>query len=151
MGWKRSLGGLTIPPRFFSSFRSLTGEGEGVMNFNGWIWFSVLFFFASPAFGSEEWVVPCEILESSEALSSTSRKIDGLRYLLLHQANSADRDAFSSWLKAHSGTEIHFTFEDRTYQGVLCRLAHCFGRGLLIFTEDTQFKKRDIIDIVLPR
>lgn len=120
------------------------------MKFNRWIWFGVFVLFASPAFGSEQWAIPCEILESSEAINSTSNKIDGIRYLLLRQANSADRETFSSWLKAHGGTEINFGFEDRTYRGVLCRLANCFGRGLLIYTADVQFKKRDIIDIVLP-
>ena len=109
------------------------------MAFSKWMWLLVLFFFTSPALGSEQWVVPCEILETTDAITSTSNKIDGIRYLLLHQANSADRETFSDWLKRNGGTEIQFSFKGMSYRGVLCRLAHCFGRGLLIYTADVQF------------
>ena len=121
------------------------------MALSKWMWLLVLFFFTSPALGSEQWVVPCEILETSGAITSTSSKINGIRYLLLRQANSADRETFSDWLKRNGGTEVQFSFKDMSYRGVLCRLAHCFGRGLLIYTADVQFKKRDIIEIVLPK
>jgi hypothetical protein len=53
-------------------------------------------------------------------------------------------------MKTHNGTEISFVFKDKKYKGVLFRLAHCFGRGLLVYTSDISPEKRDIIDILLP-
>ena len=41
-------------------------------------------------------------------------------------------------------------FQHKEYKGILCRLAHCFGRGLLIYTADVRPVKRDIIDVILP-
>ena len=62
----------------------------------------------------------------------------------------ADREKLSKWLKAHSGAEVKFTFERKEHKGILCRLAHCFGRGLLIYTADVRPMKRHIIDVTLP-
>ena len=105
---------------------------------------------ASPGFCLEKLKLPCEVLESSEALNSSSSKLNGIRYILLHHANSADRETLSRWLKARSGTEVRFIVNRKEYKGILCRLAHCFGRGLLIYTADVKPEKRDIIDVVLP-
>ena len=105
---------------------------------------------ASPAFCQDKIKLPCEVMESSEALKSSVGKLNGVRYILLHHANSADRETLSKWLKAHSGTEVKFTFQHKEYKGILCRLAHCFGRGLLIYTGDVRPVKRDIIDVFLP-
>ena len=104
----------------------------------------------SPVFCQDKMKLPCEVMESSEALRSSIDKLNGVRYLLLHHANSADRETLSKWLKAHSGTKVKFTFEHQEYKGNLCRLAHCFGRGLLIYTADVRPMKRDIIDVILP-
>jgi len=89
-------------------------------------------------------------MESSDALKSSSANLNGVRYILLHHANSADREILSKWLKAYGGTEVKFIFEGKAYKGILCRLAHCFGRGLLIYTADVRPIKRDIIDVILP-
>lgn len=94
--------------------------------------------------------IPCEVMETSGALKSSSGRLNGVRYILIHQANAADRESLGKWLKAHSGTEVRFFFEQGKYKGILCRLAHCFGRGLLIFTADVRPEKRDIIEVVLP-
>ena len=89
-------------------------------------------------------------MESSDALKSSVGRLNGVRYLLLHHANSADRKTLSKWLTDHSGTEVKFTFQHQEHIGILCRLAHCFGRGLLIYTGDVRPVKRDIIQVVLP-
>lgn len=89
-------------------------------------------------------------MESSEALKNSMGKLNGVRYVLLHHANAADRDTLSKWLKARSGTEVKFAFDRKGYKGILCRLAHCFGRGLLIYTGDARPMKRDIIDVIFP-
>ena len=119
------------------------------------LWLPLLSFLwllsASPVLCQDKIKLPCEVMESSEALKSSVGKLNGVRYILLHHANSADRETLSKWLKAHSGTEVKFTFQHKEYKGILCRLAHCFGRGLLIYTADVRPVKRDIIDVVLPR
>ncbi|MBC8431296.1 MAG: hypothetical protein H8D96_05195 [Desulfobacterales bacterium] len=120
-----------------------------------WILLSLLSFSwlltVSPAFCQDKINLPCEVMESSDALKSSSGNLNGVRYILLHHANSADRETLSKWLKAYSGTEVKFMFEGKEYKGILCRLAHCFGRGLLIYTADVKPVKRDIIDVILPR
>lgn len=110
----------------------------------------LLLLIAFPAFCSETTTLPCEVMEASEALSSTSDKLNGIRYILLRHANSADREKFSKWLKANNGTEVKFIANRREYMGILCRLAQCFGRGLLIYTGDFKAEKRDIIEVTLP-
>jgi len=108
-------------------------------------------FTASPVLCQDKIKLPCEVMESSDALKCSVGKLNGVRYLLLHHANSADRETLSKWLTAHSGTEVKFTFQHNEYMGILCRLAHCFGRGLLIYTADVRPMKRDIIEVILPR
>ena len=105
---------------------------------------------ASPVFCQDKIKLPCEVMESSDALKSSSANLNGVRYILLHHANSADRETLSKWLKAYGGTEVKFIFGGKEYKGILCRLAHCFGRGLLIYTADVRPIKRDIIDVILP-
>ncbi len=109
------------------------------------------FFAASSGFCQEEMRLPCEVMESSDSLKSSSAKLNGIRYLLLHHANSADRETLSKWLTDHSETEVTFVFEGKEYKGILCRLAHCFGRGLLIYAADVSPIKRDIVDVLLPQ
>lgn len=119
------------------------------------LWVSCLLlaglFCAGPAFSQGVITLPCEVMESSEPLKSSVANLNGVRYLLLHHANSADRDTLSQWLSDHSGAEVTFAFKGVHYKGILCRLANCFGRGLLIYAADVQLGKRDIIHVDLPK
>ena len=110
----------------------------------------LLLFHVSPVFGSDALKLQCEVLESSEALNSAGAQFYGIRYILLHQANAADREKLSDWLKNNSGSEVTFTFKGNTVPGVLCRMPHCFGRGLLIYRNEIKPDKRDIIEVTLP-
>jgi hypothetical protein len=90
-------------------------------------------------------------MESSQALNTISGKINGVRYALIHHANDADRETLSRWLKAHhGGTEVKFIVNGEEYVGILCRLAHCFGRGLLIYKADVKPEKGAVINVILP-
>ncbi len=121
-----------------------------MMAMRRWIFFCfTLLWLASPAFSSERMKLQCEVLEVSKAFKSASDQLSAIRYILLHHANAADREKLSKWLKAHSGTEVTFIVKNREYQGILNRLAHCFGRGLLIYTDDIKPKKRAIIEVIL--
>lgn len=110
----------------------------------------LLLFVASPSFSSDKISLPCEVMESSESLATSSGNLNGVRYILLHHANAADRETLSKWLKARSGTEVKFIVNGKEYEGILCRLAHCFGRGLLIYKADVKPEKRAIINVILP-
>lgn len=115
------------------------------------IFLGILCFFCAPsAFSQETMTLPCEVMESSHAIKSSMAKLNGVRFLLLHQANSADRETLSNWLTRHSGAEVMFSFKGEQHKAVLFRLAHCFGRGLLIYSADVQPPKREIIHVVFP-
>ncbi len=115
-----------------------------------WIFLCIAFLWAaSPAFSLEKIKLKCEVLEVSASFKSASSQLNGIRYILLHHANAEDREKFSKWLKAHSGTEVIFIVNHREYTGVLSRLANCFGRGLLIYTDDVKLNRRDIIEVIL--
>ena len=105
---------------------------------------------AFPVFSQDKIALPCEVMEASDALKSSIANLNGVRYLLLHQANAADRETLSKWLTDHSGAEVTFAFKGEQQKGILCRLANCFGRGLLIYTGDVRPIKKDIIDLMLP-
>ena len=109
----------------------------------------LLFCIASPAFPLEKIKIPCEVMEVSESFNSSCSQLNGIRYILLHHAIDADRETISRWLRAHSGTEVRFIVNHKEYKGILCRLAHCFGRGLLIYTGDVRPEKRDVIEVIL--
>jgi hypothetical protein len=108
-----------------------------------------LFWAATAGFSQEKATIPCEIMEVSGPFESSSTKLTGIRYILIHHAHSEDRETLSKWLRSHSGTEVTFIVNQKKHEGVLFRLAHCFGRGLLIYTGDVKLEKRDIIDVIL--
>ena len=114
--------------------------------------FVVLLFFAgvSLAPAQDSINLPCEVLEVSPNFQTDYTSLNKIHYLLIRHANAADRMSFSKWLKAHSGTEVVFIVNDTRYHGVLCRMPHCFGRGLLIFVSPVTVKPRDIIELELP-
>jgi hypothetical protein len=113
------------------------------------LWLSFLLI-ASPAFPQEKIKIPCEVMEVSSSFTSSNPQLMEVRYILLHHANAVDRERLSQWLKAHSGMEVTFIVDNRECKGVLFRLAHCFGRGLLIYMADVRPEKRDIIEVILP-
>ena len=112
----------------------------------------VLLFLAgtSPSLAQHTIYLPCEVLEVSPHFQIDSSELKPIHYLLIHHANASDRVRLSKWLKNNSGSQITFFIKDKKYKGILCRIAHCFGRGLLIFAAPAKVKPRDIIELVLP-
>jgi len=104
---------------------------------------------ASPAFALDKIKIPCDVMEVSGSFNCSFSKLSGIRYILLHHAIDADRETLSRWLRAYGGTEVTFIINHKEYTGILCRLAHCFGRGLLIYAGDVTPEKRDIIEVIL--
>jgi hypothetical protein len=101
----------------------------------------------TPAFSSDSKVL-CEVLEVSGTFKTSSGQLNNIHYIVLHHARDIDRQRLSKWLRSQSGKEIRFIIHGKTYRGVLCRLTHCFGRGLLIYTGDIRPKRKDIIEII---
>jgi hypothetical protein len=108
-----------------------------------------LLWVSSPSLSLDKIRVPCEVMEVSEPFRRSSDQLSGIRYIVLHHAYNGDREILSRWLKANSGTEITFVVKKKEYTGILCRLAHCFGRGLLIYKGDVRPERRDIIEVIL--
>ncbi len=104
---------------------------------------------AAPASTLDKITIPCEVMEVSKSFESSSSRLIGIRYILLHHAHTENRETLSKWLRAHSGTEVTFIVDEREYKGILFRLAHCFGRGLLIYAADVSPEKGDIIKVIL--
>lgn len=114
------------------------------------LWFPLfLLLIDTNASAQEQITIPCEVMEASKPLSTSSNKITGIRYILLHHAQSEDREVLSKWLKTYSGTEVTFIVNQKEHKGVLFRLDHCFGRGLLIYEGDAKPGERDIIQVIL--
>jgi hypothetical protein len=90
----------------------------------------------------------CEVLEISGPSMATAKPLAVIRYVIVRQKNSDDRDRFSAWLRTRSGAEVTFEAADgRPHRGVLRRLRMCFGRGLLIFTDPVGLKEGETIVI----
>jgi hypothetical protein len=107
------------------------------------------FWIISPALAQDKLTIPCEVMEVSPPFQSSSTNLSGTRYILLHHAHSEDRETISRWLKAYSGTEVTFIVNKREYKGILFRLGHCFGRGLLLYADDVRPGRRDIVKLIL--
>jgi len=91
-----------------------------------------------------------EVFESAGPIQLNGSRLNGIRFSLLRHANAADRQKLSEWLKRHRQAEVQFVVDGSKYNGVLCRLAYCFGRGLLLYDADITIRKNDIINLVLP-
>ena len=105
--------------------------------------------FILPVQAADETIIPCEVLEVSGSAKIQSGLLKKVHFMVIHHANAADRERLSKWLKENSGTEVEFSLRQQTYTGILYRVAHCFGRGLLLYTDQIDVKGRDIINVTL--
>ncbi|RLC29596.1 MAG: hypothetical protein DRH37_07195 [Deltaproteobacteria bacterium] len=121
------------------------------MKLKMWMLCLLLLLPALPGIAGQALKIPCEVLETSGSFNTNSNAFKGMHYMLVHQANAADRETLSTWLKAHSGTEIRFIVREKKYPGILCRMAYCFGRGLLLYTDKVTVADKDIIEVILPQ
>ena len=94
-------------------------------------------------------VLEAEVLEGARAVvpGQTSNAIG---YVVLHHKDQKDRTLLSAWLHQHAGTQVAFETGDGTvHAGVLQRLKHCFGRGLLLYGDAIALKEKDVIRLRL--
>ncbi len=92
--------------------------------------------------------IKCEVLESSPILKLTDTV--NIQYLIIRQADDAERVMFSNWLKSNAGSKVSFKYENKICEGYLLRLRMCFGRGILIFESKNKepIEKKSIILVI---
>ena len=87
----------------------------------------------------------CVVVESSELI--TLDEGTRLQYLLIRHYDIKDRTIFSQWLHSHTGSYIHFEYNNKPLRGYIGRLKLCFGRGMLIVKTDTKIEPKSILFI----
>ena len=93
-------------------------------------------------------VLDAEVLEASRAVEVPGAAASRIRFLVLHHKHAKDQARLSDWLRRHDGAQVEFRTQDgEAYAAVLHRLKHCFGRGLLFYSEPVDFKQKDVIEI----
>ena len=116
-------------------------------------WLVVVFLLGStPYLSAETLALEAEVMESSEGLAvprSASREV---QYAVIHHKHERDQAAFSEWLRGHQSGSVSFVASDgNTHQGTLHRLKHCFGRGLLLYTDVVALAEKAVIRLELPK
>lgn len=93
-----------------------------------------------------------EVLEGSLALTVPGLASESVHYALVHHHRSQDQSDLSAWLRSRGGSRVTFVTKDgQSHQGVLNRLKHCFGRGLLIYSDRASLAEKEIVWLELPR
>jgi hypothetical protein len=112
---------------------------------------SFLCFLFSGSVGAQDSLsILCEVMEAKKAESSSSEPVKQIYYLLIHHKDPKDREALSYCLKRKTDHEVTFSYQNEKYRGILFRLDHCFGRGLLIYFQDIKLKRGDKILLECP-
>ena len=96
-------------------------------------------------------VLEAEVLEGSGSLDVIGAQSGVVRYALIHHAREQDQPAFSQWLRSHESARVIFSVnEGQPHHGVLSRLKHCFGRGMLIYADPVGLHDKDLVRLELP-
>ncbi len=96
-------------------------------------------------------VIECEVMEAAAVAKGAEIGLERLHYLLIHHAHERDRVELSKCLKAFNGREVEFAVKGIFYRGIIFRLSHCFGRGLLLYRGDFKVERKEIILVKFPK
>ena len=92
-----------------------------------------------------------EVLESSGSVVVPGFASESVHYAVVHHHRSQDRSDLSAWLRSRGGSRVTFVTKDGlSHQGVLNRLKHCFGRGILIYSDRADLADKEIVRLELP-
>ncbi len=105
-------------------------------------------FMSSPSLSGDGKAIECEVMETAEVVKGCG--LQGTHLLLIHHARENERAELSKMLKAFSGKQTEFTVGHTHYRGVIFRLSHCFGRGLLLYRGDIKVEKGETILVEFP-
>lgn len=97
-------------------------------------------------------ILDAEVLEGSLALEVSGLASESVHYAVVHHHMAQDQFDLSAWLRSRGGSPVTFVTKDgRSHQGVLNRLKHCFGRGLLIYSDRADLAEKELVRLELPR
>jgi len=100
---------------------------------------------------AEVLVLEAEVLEGSGPVAVPGTVTGPIRYAIVHHHQAQDQARLSIWLRSQSGSPVTFVTKDGgTHRGVLNRLKHCFGRGLLIYADPVGLAEKDLVRLELP-
>jgi hypothetical protein len=99
---------------------------------------------------AETLAMEAEVLEASQVVDVPGAATARIRYLVLHHKHQKDQAHLSDWLHRYAGARMTFQTRDgTTHAAVLQRLKHCFGRGLLLYSDAIDLKEKDVIQVRL--
>ena len=99
---------------------------------------------------SQELALEAEVMEGSSAIELPGIAPKQLRYAVVHHKQQKHQARIAAWLRNHGGGRISFQTRDGVvHQAVLQRLKHCFGRGLLLYTDPVPLEAKDVIRLQL--
>lgn len=100
---------------------------------------------------AEGLVLEAEVLEGSGPVAVPGAATSPIRSAVVHHYQAQDQARLSIWLRRQSGSPVTFITKDGgTHRGVLNRLKHCFGRGLLIYADPVSLAEKDRMRLELP-
>jgi len=96
--------------------------------------------------------IEAEVLEGSEEFLVPGMHTLSVRYAIVHHAKQEDRAVLSNWLHSQDSLPVMFATRDgAAHRGVLRRLKHCFGRGLMVFTDPVRLAEKQVVRLSLDR
>ena len=96
-------------------------------------------------------VLEAEVMESAEGIAIPGTGSAQVRSALIHHKHERDQAAFAEWLRGHQSGVVSFIVSDgNAHRGILRRLKHCFGRGLLLYADDVALAEKAVIRLELP-
>lgn len=96
-------------------------------------------------------VLEVEVMESSDGMAIPGAGLAHVRFAVIHHKHERDQTAFSEWLRGHQSGSVSFVASDgNSHRGILHRLKHCFGRGLLLYINGVSLVERAVIQLELP-
>jgi len=97
-----------------------------------------------------ELTLEAEVLEATTEVQLPALSSHPVQFLVLHHKHDQDQANLAAWLRQHGGAQVAFqTLDGTVHQAVLQRLKHCFGRGLLLYTDPVRLKEKDVIRLQL--
>jgi len=112
---------------------------------------AVMILIHAPNLFAETLVLEADVMEGSQGMLVPGMGSAEMRYAIVHHKHERDQAAFSEWLRGHQSGVVKFVASDgSTHQGILHRLKHCFGRGLLLYTTSFSLAEKAVIQLELP-
>jgi hypothetical protein len=101
---------------------------------------------APPPARAQELIIEGEVMEGSPAIEVPGFASGQIRYAIVHHKHQKDQASFASWLRRSSGAQIAFeTLDGTAHRALIRRLDHCFGRGLLLYSDPVELRAKGVI------